>query len=181
MAISTSDPLLPSTALGWLPMMGMVLGVQIGGHGLMAHAMRGLPASYASVTALARRVLAGVGARPLFGETMGQSQIVGAALVLGGAGARRPTPRRMSAHRDRPMGRSSAPDQETACSRSWRVNLIVPPTGLPNSIRPLFRGSSKAACSNRSAIRSRVPTGLLHAAPGLRYVCRINRHFWIYG
>lgn len=25
------------------------------------------------------------------------------------------------------------------------------------------------------------PTGLLHAAPGLRYVCRINRQFWIYG
>ena len=92
MAISTSDPLLPSTALGWLPMIGMVLGVQIGSHGLMAHAMRGLPASYASVTALARRVLAGVGARPLFGETMAQSQIVGAALVLGGLAlaARRP-------------------------------------------------------------------------------------------
>lgn len=44
-------------------------------------------------------------------------------------------------------------------SMSWRVNLIVPPNGMPNSIRPLFRGSSKAACSNRSAVPSKVPRG----------------------
>ncbi|MGO4574149.1 DMT family transporter [Microvirga sp. 2TAF3] len=92
LAIGTSDPLLPSVALGWLPIVAMALGVQIGGHGLMAYAMRGLPASYASATALARPVLAAVAAWLLFGEVVGASTVIGAALVLGGLAlaARRP-------------------------------------------------------------------------------------------
>jgi drug/metabolite transporter (DMT)-like permease len=91
-AIGTSDPLLPSAALGWLPIVAMALGVQIGGHGLMAYAMHGLPASYASATALARPVLAAAAAWLLFREEMSPWQMAGAVLVLGGLAlaARRP-------------------------------------------------------------------------------------------
>jgi drug/metabolite transporter (DMT)-like permease len=83
-AIGSSDPLLPSAVLGWLPIVAMALGVQIGGHGLMAYAMHGLPASYASATALARPVLAAAAAWLLFGEAMAPWQMAGAVLVLGG-------------------------------------------------------------------------------------------------
>ncbi|MFC4171264.1 DMT family transporter [Microvirga sp. GCM10011540] len=83
-AIGSSDPLLPSAAPGWLPIVAMALGVQIGGHGLMAYAMHGLPASYASATALARPVLAAAAAWLLFEEAMGPWQMAGAVLVLGG-------------------------------------------------------------------------------------------------
>lgn len=103
-AIGSSDPLLPTAALGWLPIVAMALGVQIGGHGLMAYAMHGLPASYASATALARPVLAAAAAWLLFGEAMGPWQMAGAALVLGGLA--------LAARRSldsRPAGASAAP------------------------------------------------------------------------
>lgn len=83
-AILESRPLLPASAAGWIPIAVMALGVQIGGHGLMAHAMKTLSASYASATALARPVLAAAAAWVLFGETMTFVQVAGAALVLGG-------------------------------------------------------------------------------------------------
>ncbi|QFU15597.1 DMT family transporter [Microvirga thermotolerans] len=83
-AILESEPLLPSSAMGWVPIAAMALGVQIGGHGLMAHAMKTLPASYASTTALARPVLAAAAAWLLFGEALTFAQMTGAALVLGG-------------------------------------------------------------------------------------------------
>ncbi|WP_414474337.1 DMT family transporter [Microvirga sp. M2] len=107
-AIGSSDPLLPPAALGWLPIAAMALGVQIGGHGLMAYAMHGLPASYASTTALARPVLAAGTAWLLFGEAMGPWQMAGAVLVLGGLAlaARRPPtadPARTSAAPAPPM------------------------------------------------------------------------------
>lgn len=79
-----SEPLLPSSAMGWLPAVAMALGVQIGGHGLMAHAMKTLPASYASTTALARPVLAAAAAWILFDEALTFVQMAGAGLVLGG-------------------------------------------------------------------------------------------------
>jgi drug/metabolite transporter (DMT)-like permease len=83
-ALLESEPLLPSSAIGWLPIAVMALGVQIGGHGLMAHAMKTLPASYASTTALARPVLAAAAAWVLFGEALTLVQMAGAVLVLGG-------------------------------------------------------------------------------------------------
>jgi drug/metabolite transporter (DMT)-like permease len=83
-AILESEPLLPSATIGWLPIAVMALGVQIGGHGLMAHAMKTLPTSYASTTALARPVLAAAAAWVLFGEALTLVQMAGAVLVLGG-------------------------------------------------------------------------------------------------
>lgn len=83
-AVLESEPLLPSSGMGWLPIAVMAMGVQIGGHGLMAHAMKTLPASYASTTALARPVLAAAAAWILFGEALTFVQMAGAVLVLGG-------------------------------------------------------------------------------------------------
>lgn len=97
----------------------------------MAYAMHGLPASYASATALARPVLASAAAWLLFGEAMGPWQMAGAVLVLGG-------PNRPSgAHRD-----------DAAGCTPWQVSLIDPANGTLNSALRRFRGAGRAVIPN---------------------------------
>jgi drug/metabolite transporter (DMT)-like permease len=83
-ALIAPHPVLPSSAAGWLVLLGLALVTQILGQGLIAYAFAHLPASLSSVSLLIQPVMAALFAWLLFGEAVGAGQFVGGAIVLGG-------------------------------------------------------------------------------------------------
>ena len=74
----------PSSAAGWLVVLGLALVTQILGQGLIAYAFAHLPASLSSVSLLIQPVMAAMFAWLLFGEAIGPAQFIGGAVVLAG-------------------------------------------------------------------------------------------------
>jgi len=83
-ALIAPHPFLPSSANGWLVLVGLALVTQILGQGLIAYAFAHLPASLSSVSLLIQPVMATLFAWWLFGEAVGPAQFIGGAIVLGG-------------------------------------------------------------------------------------------------
>jgi drug/metabolite transporter (DMT)-like permease len=83
-ALITPHPFLPSSANGWLILVGLALITQILGQGLIAYAFAHLPASLSSVSLLIQPVMATLFAWWLFGEAIGPAQFIGGAIVLAG-------------------------------------------------------------------------------------------------
>jgi drug/metabolite transporter (DMT)-like permease len=74
----------PSSASGWLVVLGLALISQILGQGLIAYAFAHLSASLSSVSLLIQPVMAAIFAWILFGEAISLMQFVGGAIVLAG-------------------------------------------------------------------------------------------------
>lgn len=83
-ALLAPQPFWPSSAHGWLVLVGLALITQILGQGLIAYAFAHLPASLSSVSLLIQPVMAAIFAWLLFGEAIGPLQFIGGAIVLAG-------------------------------------------------------------------------------------------------
>jgi drug/metabolite transporter (DMT)-like permease len=83
-ALLSPQPMLPSSAHGWLVLAGLAVVTQILGQGLIAYAFAHLPASLSSVSLLIQPVVATLAAWAIFGEPVGAVQVVGGAIVLAG-------------------------------------------------------------------------------------------------
>jgi drug/metabolite transporter (DMT)-like permease len=83
-ALIAPHPFLPSSANGWLVLVGLALITQILGQGLIAYAFAHLPASLSSVSLLIQPVMASLFAWMLFNEAIGPAQFIGGAIVLAG-------------------------------------------------------------------------------------------------
>ena len=83
-ALASPQPFLPSSAHGWLVLLGLAIITQILGQGLIAYAFAHLSASLSSVSLLIQPVMATLFAWWLFGEPVGAVQILGGAIVLAG-------------------------------------------------------------------------------------------------
>ena len=83
-ALIAPHPFLPSSANGWLVLVGLALVTQILGQGLIAYAFAHLPASLSSVSLLIQPVMASLFAWLLFNEAIGPAQFIGGAIVLAG-------------------------------------------------------------------------------------------------
>ena len=81
-ALLSGERFLPSSAHGWLLLVGLALIAQAAGQSLIAYAMAHLPATVSSVSLLLQPVIAAVLAWVLLGETLTTLAIVGAVLVL---------------------------------------------------------------------------------------------------
>jgi drug/metabolite transporter (DMT)-like permease len=80
----TGEVFLPGSAAGWLDLLLLAFVSHVGGQGLIAYALRHLPASFSSVTLLIQPVGAMLLAWWFFGEAMGPVQGLGAAVVVAG-------------------------------------------------------------------------------------------------
>jgi len=83
-ALATGEQMLPTTAAGWLKLVGIALISHAGGQGLIAYALAHLPATFSSVSLLLQPVMAGVFAWILLGEPLVAMQIAGGCVVLAG-------------------------------------------------------------------------------------------------
>jgi len=83
-ALLSPQPMLPSSAHGWLILVALALVTQILGQGLIAYAFAHLSASLSSVSLLLQPVVATIAAWAIFGETIGLIQVGGGAIVLAG-------------------------------------------------------------------------------------------------
>jgi drug/metabolite transporter (DMT)-like permease len=83
-ALVLGEQILAVTLAGWLMLIALALISQVGGQGLIAFALRHLPAPFSSVTLLLQPVVATFLAWLLFDEVLGGWQAVGAAIVLTG-------------------------------------------------------------------------------------------------
>lgn len=83
-ALFAPGPFFPTTAAGWLPLLGLALIAQIGGQTVIAYAFAHLPASLSSVSLLIQPLTAAVAAWLMFQEAMLPLQVLGGALLLWG-------------------------------------------------------------------------------------------------
>ncbi|HEV8711785.1 MAG TPA: DMT family transporter [Candidatus Binatia bacterium] len=88
-AFFSGEHLLPSSSLGWRPLIGLAFISQVGGQGLIAYALAHLPAAFSSLTLLLEPVMATIFAWLILNETIGPWQALGGVLVLGGIFAAR--------------------------------------------------------------------------------------------
>ena len=83
-ALASGEPMLPSSARGWMVLVGLALVSHAAGQGLIAYALAHLPASFSSVSLLLQPVIAAVFAWVLLAEPLVPLQIAGALVVLFG-------------------------------------------------------------------------------------------------
>jgi drug/metabolite transporter (DMT)-like permease len=76
------ERILPESAAGWLPLLGLALVCQFGGQGLITYAVAHLPANFSSVSLLTQPVVAALLAWIFFGEALAVLQWWGGAAVL---------------------------------------------------------------------------------------------------
>lgn len=81
-ALASGEVLLPSSAGGWLVLLGLAWITHAGGQGLITYALAHLPAAFSSVGLLLQPVLAAVFAWVLLGEPLAALQFAGGAVVL---------------------------------------------------------------------------------------------------
>lgn len=84
LALSHGDPLLPGSAMMWLPLLGIGFLSHACGQGLIAYGLGGVPASLASVTLLIQPVATAILGVSLLGQALVPWQIAGAAVVVTG-------------------------------------------------------------------------------------------------
>jgi drug/metabolite transporter (DMT)-like permease len=81
-AVLSGENLWPQTMNGWSILLALALISHIGGQGLIAYALAGLPAAFASVGLLVQPATAAVAAWLLLGETLSIGQFAGGAILL---------------------------------------------------------------------------------------------------
>lgn len=84
LALAFGERILPASAAGWLPLLGLALVCQFSGQSLITYAVAHLPASFSSVSLLAQPVVASLLAWLFFGEALAGLQWLGGAAVLAG-------------------------------------------------------------------------------------------------
>lgn len=82
LALVEGETLLPQTALGWLPLLGLGLLAHATGQGLNAVAIGRLPVAPVALAVLAQPVMTALLARLIIGEPLGLLQAAGAAMIL---------------------------------------------------------------------------------------------------
>lgn len=82
--LAFGEPVLPSTALGWLPLLALGIIVHAGGQGGIAFGLGRTPAALATLIILIQPVVAACAGWILFDEALVPIQWLGAALVLAG-------------------------------------------------------------------------------------------------
>ena len=75
---------LPTSFVGWLPLIGVGVISHAGGQGLIAYSLKGLPASVASITLLVQPVCTAFLGAALLGQHLRGIQILAAMIVLCG-------------------------------------------------------------------------------------------------
>ena len=83
-ALAAPGAFMPTTAAGWLPLLGLALLAQIGGQTVIAYASAHLPASLSSVSLLIQPLTATIAAWLIFAEAIGPWQMLGGSLLLYG-------------------------------------------------------------------------------------------------
>ena len=83
-ALAAGEALLPATAAGWLPLIGLALVSHVLGQSLIAYALAQLPAAFSSVSLLLQPATAALLAWLLLAEPLGPLQGLGAAIVAAG-------------------------------------------------------------------------------------------------
>jgi drug/metabolite transporter (DMT)-like permease len=83
-AYFSGEKLLPVSAHGWLNLVALALISHLGGQSLIAYALAGLPAQFASVALLVQPATAAVAAWLILGESLGPLQMLGGLILLGG-------------------------------------------------------------------------------------------------
>lgn len=83
-ALLGGEQVLPASAAGWLPLLGLALISQAIGQGLIVYALAHLPAAFSALTLLVQPVVATLMAWYLFSEALGPLQGIGAATILAG-------------------------------------------------------------------------------------------------
>ena len=83
-ALGSGERMLPVTGYGWLVLAGLALIVHVGGQGLIAYGIGGLPASVASVSLLVQPMTAAIAAAVILHEPVALVQVLGMVLVLAG-------------------------------------------------------------------------------------------------
>jgi drug/metabolite transporter (DMT)-like permease len=84
LCILTGETFLPRTARCWVDLTALALVSHVLGQGLVAYALRHLPASFSSVTLLVQPIGAALLAWHFFGERMGPLQALGAGVIITG-------------------------------------------------------------------------------------------------
>jgi len=84
LALVHKDPLLPGSAVMWLPLVGLGVISHFGGQGLIAYGIAGVPASLASVTLLVQPVATAFLGVWILGQALVPWQMAGAAVVVSG-------------------------------------------------------------------------------------------------
>lgn len=82
LALVDDAPLLPGSALMWLPLLGLGVISHFGGQGLIAYGIAGVPASLASVTLLVQPVATAFLGVWILGQVLVPWQMAGAAVVV---------------------------------------------------------------------------------------------------
>lgn len=83
-ALATSEQFFPTTATGWLTLLGLALLSHAAGQGLIAYALAHLPAAFSSVGLLLQPVVAALFAWLLLAEPLVALQVAGGLIVLAG-------------------------------------------------------------------------------------------------
>lgn len=83
-ALATGEQFLPTTAAGWLTLLGLALVSHAAGQGLIAYALAHLPAAFSSVSLLFQPVMAALFAWVLLAEPLVSMQVAGGLIVLAG-------------------------------------------------------------------------------------------------
>jgi drug/metabolite transporter (DMT)-like permease len=84
LCVLTGETFAPRTAACWLDLLGLAMVSHVMGQGLVAYALRHLPASFSSVTLLIQPIGAALLAWHFFGERMDAVQALGAGIIIGG-------------------------------------------------------------------------------------------------
>ena len=83
-ALASGEPLLPSTGIGWLKLLGLAWISHAAGQGLIAYALAQLPAAFSAVGLLLQPAMAAVFAWLLLAEPLSALQCAGGMVVLFG-------------------------------------------------------------------------------------------------
>lgn len=84
LALVHEDPILPGSAVMWLPLLGLGVISHFGGQGLIAYGIAGVPASLASVTLLVQPVATAFLGVWILGQHLVPWQMIGAGVVVVG-------------------------------------------------------------------------------------------------
>jgi drug/metabolite transporter (DMT)-like permease len=83
-SVVSGERLLPATGPGWLNLLGLAFVSHVGGQGLIAYALRHLPANFSSVTLLIQPLGAALLAWVFFQERFGRLQALGGGVIVAG-------------------------------------------------------------------------------------------------
>lgn len=83
LVLLSPDPLFPADLAGWWPLIGLGIGSQVIGQGLIVYALAHLPPSVSGIGMLLQPLLSTALGWVMFGEVMGPLEMSGALLILG--------------------------------------------------------------------------------------------------